>query len=632
MKNMKLKAQAIRACGYLTLLSVALLLGACGGSDKKIKPPPVPNKPAVTVSSTAKTLKFTWGSVAYANHYRLLKNEAGTSGYTQVGSNISTTTATDTISVHLHDWANTRYIVEACNQTGCAESTPIATTDAMLGAIGVLSGEAPLANDYMGYSVALSGDGLYMAVGATNRDAAPMVCLAVGICPDPIVTSNTGSVFVFEQKNGVWESQAELAVVVDTINNGNYFGYALTLSANGDTLAVGTPFESSSAQGINGERFDASEQESGAVYVFKRTGDSWAEQAYIKASNAEEFDYFGSSLQLSADGNTLVVGASGEESKATGLDGNQSDNSIGLAGAVYIFERNGDTWSQAHYLKAAKQVYMVNECFNPSPVRCYPTIGGGFGGSVSLSADGTVLAVGAIHDHSNATGVNGVRENLLARRSGATYVFAKTASGWQEEAYIKASNTEQRDNFGYRVALSEDGSQLAASSVNDNSSTTGINGDAMSTGAQYAGAVHVFYRTESASSVTGKTWVQSAYIKASNTGSSAEFGSAMAFSANGEWLAVGASGEKSSAAGIGGDQLNEAAVGAGAVYLFKRTESTWAQHKYIKAPAPATADSFGFSLDLSDDGKVLAVGALSAEVQLTGSATVLANAGKVLVY
>jgi hypothetical protein len=469
-----------------------------------------------------------------------------------------------------------------------------------------------------------------------------MVCLAVGICPDPIVTSNTGSVFVFEQKNGVWESQAELAVAVDTINNGNYFGYALTLSANGDTLAVGTPFESSSAQGINGERFDASEQESGAVYVFKRTGDSWAEQAYLKASNAEKFDYFGSSLQLSADGNTLVVGASGEESNAVGVNGNQNDNSVGLAGAVYVFERNSDVWSQTHYLKASKQVYVSNECFFPSPVRCLPTLGSSFGSSVSLSADGTVLAVGAIHDHSNATGVNGVRENVLARRSGAAYVFAKTASGWQEEAYIKASNTETRDNFGYRVVLSGDGGQLAVSSVEDNSHATGINGDAMNADADNAGAVHVFYRmghnavpanTQGTSlPYQERTWQQSAYLKASNASAYSEFGSAMAFSANGEWLAVGASGEKSSAAGIGGNQSNEVAIGAGAAYLFKRNDSTWVQHRYIKAQAPAAADGFGFSLDLSDDGKVLAVGALSAEVQLTGSATVLANAGKVLVY
>src|SRR5690606_16731875 len=199
-------------------------------------------------------------------------------------------------------------------------------------------------NDYLGYSVALSGDGEYLAVGATNRDG-------------PI--DNAGAVFIFAHENGIWTQQAEISVAGDTSAN-DYFGYTLALSNNGDTLAVGTPFESSDAKGIDGERNDASQPEAGAVYVFTRTDDAWTEQAYIKASNAEAYDYFGGSVSLSSDGNTLAVGAQGEASNAKGVGGNQENNNIGVAGAVYIFERNESTWSQNAYVKASTQAYLFN--------------------------------------------------------------------------------------------------------------------------------------------------------------------------------------------------------------------------------------------------------------------------------
>src|SRR5690606_8140335 len=121
-------------------------------------------------------------------------------------------------------------------------------------------------------------DGEYLAVGATNRDR-PTIC-ADSDCNGPI--DNAGAVFIFARANGVWAQQAEISVAGDTSAN-DYFGYTLALSGNGDTLAVGTPFESSGSKGINGERNDSSQTEAGAVYVFTRTAETWAEQAYIKA-------------------------------------------------------------------------------------------------------------------------------------------------------------------------------------------------------------------------------------------------------------------------------------------------------------------------------------------------------------
>ncbi|MGI9304615.1 MAG: FG-GAP repeat protein, partial [Gammaproteobacteria bacterium] len=73
------------------------------------------------------------------------------------------------------------------------------------------------------------------------------------------------------------------------------------------------------------------------VYVFTRIGVTWNQQAYVKASNPRACDYFGRVISLSGDGNTLAVGANREASNATGVNGNQADNSAGGAGAVYLY-------------------------------------------------------------------------------------------------------------------------------------------------------------------------------------------------------------------------------------------------------------------------------------------------------
>ena len=72
------------------------------------------------------------------------------------------------------------------------------------------------------------------------------------------------------------------------------------------------------------------------MYVFTRSDSQWSQQAYVKASNTDDSDLFGTSVALSGD--TLAVGASGENSKATGIDGDQSDNSLNNAGATYTFQ------------------------------------------------------------------------------------------------------------------------------------------------------------------------------------------------------------------------------------------------------------------------------------------------------
>jgi trimeric autotransporter adhesin len=131
------------------------------------------------------------------------------------------------------------------------------------------------------------------------------------------------------------------------------FGNSVALSADGNTLAVGAYGEDSSATGIGGDQTNNSASSSGAVYVFARSGSTWSQQAYVKASNTGAGDCFGSSVALSADGDTLAVGAYNEASSATGIGGVQTNNSAPSSGAVYVFTRSGSTWSQQAYVKAS---------------------------------------------------------------------------------------------------------------------------------------------------------------------------------------------------------------------------------------------------------------------------------------
>src|SRR5262249_48018422 len=109
-------------------------------------------------------------------------------------------------------------------------------------------------------------------------------------------------------------------------NGGTLEGHGVALSGDGNTLAVRAPYQRSNAKGINGNKNDTSLYSAGAVYVFVRRNNTWAQQAYIKASNPGQSDKFGFVVSLSQDGNTLAVSAPGEGSAAKGINGDQNDN------------------------------------------------------------------------------------------------------------------------------------------------------------------------------------------------------------------------------------------------------------------------------------------------------------------
>ena len=256
------------------------------------------------------------------------------------------------------------------------------------------------------------------------------------------------------------------------------------MAVSGDTVVVGADLEDSSTTGVNSTP-NESATDAGAAYVFVRSGTTWSQQAYLKASNTGAGDYFGISVAVSGD--TVIVGAIGEDSSTTGVNSTPNESAI-YAGAAYVFVRSGTTWSQQAYLKASNT-----------------GAGDYFGLSVAVSGD-TVI-VGAPHEDSSTTGVNST-PNESATDAGAAYVFVRSGTTWSQQAYLKASNTGAGDGFGWSAAVS--GDMVVVGAYHEDSSTTGVN-STPNESATDAGAAYVFVRS-------GTTWSQQAYLKASNTG------------------------------------------------------------------------------------------------------------------
>ena len=320
------------------------------------------------------------------------------------------------------------------------------------------------AGDSFGFAVTLSGDTL--AVSALNESSR---ATGVNMNQSDNTAQASGAVYIFTRSQIVggtlWMQQAYIKA--SNTDAGDQFGKSIALF--GDTLAVGATGEASSAKGINNAQDDNLAPASGAVYVFQRSGVTWSQRAYIKASNAAGLAQFGSAIALLSD--TMIVSAATEWGAATGIDGNQNDLSKIAAGAVYVFERNNDVWAQKSYIKASNA-----------------DMGDQFGASVALSDE--VLAVAARLEDSDAVGVNGDQTNNNAADSGAVYVFRKEGGTWAQRAYIKASNTETNDWFGVPVALS--GDTLVVAAPQEDGGEMGISGNQADNRAEDSGAIYVF--------------------------------------------------------------------------------------------------------------------------------------------
>jgi hypothetical protein len=292
------------------------------------------------------------------------------------------------------------------------------------------------ANDYFGYSVALSGDtalvGAYAdavgantyqgsayvftrsgatwsqqqqlnaADGATNDFFGSSVALSgdtalVGASGDDVgANGSQGSAYVFTRSGTTWSQQQQLNAADGAASD--FFGISVALS--GETALVGA----------NGDDVGANTNQ-GSAYVFTRSGTTWSQQQKLAASDGVANDYFGNSVALS--GETALVGASQDD---VGGKTNQ--------GSAYVFTRSGTTWSQQHKLTASDGA--ANDYF---------------GYSVALS--GNTALVGAYYDDVGAN-----------TNQGSAYVFTRSGTTWSRQAQLTASDGAGGDQFGYSVALS----------------------------------------------------------------------------------------------------------------------------------------------------------------------------------
>jgi FG-GAP repeat len=442
--------------------------------------------------------------------------------------------------------------------------------DAHLGCGGSLTGHA-------GNSSAISDEGNTIVLGAPHESSGSR---GINGNQNDKSAYSSGAVYVYTRRGSTVAQQAYIKA--SNPGDGANFGSSVVLSRDGNTMAVAAYYESSNATGINGNQADRSIPEAGAVYIFTRAGTTWSQQAYIKPSNTgqaavgdgfAEGDQFGYSLALSADGNTLAVGAIGEDSNATGINGDQSDNSANQSGAAYVFTRAGTTWSQQAYIKSSMT--------RPNVL---------FGYSIGLSANGDTLAVA---------------EYDADRGQGALYVLTRSGGAWSHQARIKADNAENGDSLGYSMAISDDGNTIAAGAADEDCLIPGINPagcDKDQPQDHSAGAAYVFVRN-------GTTWTQQVFLKSSNPAHEDWFGVRIAISGDGNTVAVAAPNEDSAAKGVNGKQDDDSAAEAGAVYYFTRTGTTWVQQAYVKASNTRAGDEFGSSLALSGDGRTLLVAA-----------------------
>jgi hypothetical protein len=328
----------------------------------------------------------------------------------------------------------------------------------------------------------------------------------------------------------------EAKLLSSEIAQGDDLGDAVAVS--GDTAVVGAPW----ANGVGNN--------TGAAYVFVRSGTVWTEQAKLFASDGGSGDIFGASAAI--DGDTIVVGA-------------YQNQEFGLAaGAAYVFERQGTTWTQTAKLTASDATTAQRFAF-----------------SVSVSADSVV--VGAIGD-----------PVYSIDRDGSAYAFRRIGTTWSEEAKIVAEDGGVGDAFGISVSIEWD--TLVVGSI--------YNAELGSD----AGSAYVYRRSET-------TWSQQAKLNASDGRAGDGFGVSVALS--GTTVLVGAIYDDL-APGVNGSYYDS----EGSAYVFVYQQGAWSQQAKLSADDATDEDKFGDRVSLSGD--IAVIGAYDNFELNTHSGTVYA--------
>jgi hypothetical protein len=523
-----------------------------------------PAAPVVTVGAGLKELVFDWDPVPNAYTYWVLVKRNDSEAFHTIGERIpgGRTRAAVPVAVHLQQWETARYIIAACNMAGCTRSAEIFPRDLMLDSIGYFKASNTEAGDYFGGQVALSADGSTLAVSAEGEDSS-----AEGVNGDQSDNSVTesGAVYVFRRVGRRWSQEAyiksDLSFEFTQFGGASPLGFRqLGLSADGSVLAVGAPSDDR-----------GSPPNSGVVNVFQRDANgNWTSRGRLAGLSPRANDYFGYSVELSSDGNTIKVNSLLAQDWEGRFEGRTH---------VFVYRGPGENWSysgemQPHHPGDRRPTtrmttngqLLISACFSTvsrtgrlvmrrrvgenswqhvsdTPFAWYENP------NMAVNHDGSWLAV--IENHDNHAGLSIFRrENYRWLRDSRFLPGPDETPGWGYWGF--AMDFSRHGDF---FAMGHPRSLVAGRGVM-------LNVPGYDT---RDGSVLLFQRRPERT----PQWSVSRVIKAPNPSDNDWFGSSVSFGGpSGRYLAVGAPGEASAATGVDGDQLDESAAFAGAVYLY----------------------------------------------------------------
>src|SRR6056300_416962 len=328
---------------------------------------------------------------------------------------------------------------------------------------------------------------------------------------------------------------------------GSEFGRGVAIAGDGNTAIVGAwNYEESPTL-----------YDSGAAYIFTKSGGSWDTGTKLMATDAQAQDYFGFSVSISGDGNTAIMGAFEEWGPPS------APNARG--GAAYIFTRTNGSWDTGtKILEPGAEPHAQ------------------FGFSVNISSDGNTAIVGALLENGSPS--------APVTDSGAAYIFTRTNGSWDTGTTIRAPDPGQDDRFGQSVALSSDGNTAIVGAFYDDGPP--------SEPVSQTGAAYIFTRTSG-------SWDTGTKIVATNQQSYDVFGGSVSISSDGNTAIVGAYLEDGTSPDVN--------FNSGAVYIFTRTSGSWDTGTKIVTSDPGPTSGFGISVSLSDDGNTFIAGAYREE-------------------
>lgn len=540
-------------------LAPAIASAFCVSAATPAADPPAAPSVQVTVGSDLKTLVFDWDRVPGAQFYQIHYKPGVNAGFAPLGGKIQApqTGARVAVPAHRLDWPNARYIVSACNARRCRDSAEISVADQMPAVIGYVKASNSEMDDQFGRSVLLSDDGKTLVVNAGLESSN-----ATGVNGDQSNNDSqySGAVYVFRQEADSWRQEAYLKG--DVNNPDQFFGWgypvgsrALAVSADGNLVAVGAPGEMRDARSYVG-----------AVYVFARAADgSWSQAQKLQAPVPAATDFYGASVDLSHDGNTLKV------TSLLPRDGEGNPE-----GRHHVYTRVGGVFVHEKILA--------------------PPTAGWFCMGARLSGDGETIVSGCI----NYSGVAGPDRVITRKRHGGSWdvvanlpgeYFANevaltpdgtrlamrhaygtfsevrtwqwTGSEWSATGVIPEAVRSDGNSWASSLAWDREGRHLAIGDSLSQVSGAGVSNEIQPKAESGSfGAVFLYERVDAGG------WTLKRQIKSPNSEAGDTFGRDVSLSGDGEVLAVSAIGEDSVATGIDGDQSNNAADEAGAVYLY----------------------------------------------------------------